>query len=362
MFQEPSDFTDADPSHTMTERDASPRRRHILASINREPPREPRHPEASTTAAAVPGPSEPDAKPDAAKPPADEGEAEAEDGSSHRRRRRRKLRLKDPKRARSRRDRDRSRDEDYDDDGRRRRRRRRRRTRSPTPPDPNEEPPLDPEVAFRESLFDAMADDEGAAYWEGVYGQPVHVYANESVGPQGELERMTDEEYAAYVRQKMWEKTHEGLIEERRRRDEARKEREEREKERRRVDREVERSLLAGEERRSKRARRARWAEYLKGWADWDGQPEGIPWPVESGGRKDVNADSIKMFLFGGLRGDGVGEEEFAKGLRDERVRWHPDKIQQRLGGEVEEGLMRDVTAIFQTIDTLWNDTRRKAS
>ena len=39
----------------------------------------------------------------------------------------------------------------------------------------------DPEAAFRESLFDAMADDEGAAFWEGVYGQPIHVYERPAV-------------------------------------------------------------------------------------------------------------------------------------------------------------------------------------
>src|SRR5436190_10673322 len=33
-----------------------------------------------------------------------------------------------------------------------------------------------PDTAFRESLFDALADDEGAAYWESVYGQPIHIY------------------------------------------------------------------------------------------------------------------------------------------------------------------------------------------
>ena len=47
--------------------------------------------------------------------------------------------------------------------------------------------------------------------------------------------------------------------------------------------------------------------------------------------------------------------------MRDERVRWHPDKIQQRLGGEVDADVMKDVTVIFQTVDRLYNDTRRKS-
>ena len=32
---------------------------------------------------------------------------------------------------------------------------------------------LDPDTLFRESLFDAMADDEGAAFWSGVYDVPI---------------------------------------------------------------------------------------------------------------------------------------------------------------------------------------------
>ena len=331
----------------MTDRDASPRRRHILASINREPPK-----------------ALPDDKPSASPPTAAPREPEPEyehkvaqddggEGSSRSHGRRRRLRLKDPNRPRSRRHR--SKEDD------RRHGRRKKRARSPTPQDPYEEPPLDPEAAFRESLFDAMADDEGAAYWEGVYGQPVHVYSNERMGPQGELERMTDEEYAAYVRQKMWEKTHEGLLEERKKREEAREEGARMERERRRVEKEMRRSLRAGEERRREKRVRDRWEEYVKAWAGWNGSREEIPWPVESGARTDVSEDAVKEFFFSGLKREGKREGEFARALRDERVRWHPDKMQQRLGGEVDADLMRDVTAIFQTVDRLWNDTRRKA-
>ncbi|KAJ4304391.1 hypothetical protein N0V88_002004 [Collariella sp. IMI 366227] len=136
-----------------------------------------------------------------------------------------------------------------------------------------------------------MADDEGAAYWESVYGQPIHVYSRPSHSSHshpsnGQLERMTDDEYASYVRQKMWEKTHAGLLE-------------------------------------------ARAAERERGGGAREGE------------------------------GEGGGEKEFAARLKEERVRWHPDKMQQRLGGKVDEKVMRDVTAIFQVVDALWNDTRK---
>ena len=83
--------------------------------------------------------------------------------------------------------------------------------------------------SFRESLFDALADDEGAAFWQGVYGQPIHTYAPYRENPEeGELERMTDEEYVAHVRAQMWHKSHGYILEERERRA---KEHEERKKE-----------------------------------------------------------------------------------------------------------------------------------
>lgn len=273
-----------------------------------------------------------------------------------------------------------------DDDGERRHRRHERRRRrrggeaAPAAPPPGEpdpldpEPPLDPETAFRESLFDAMADDEGAAYWEAIYGQPVHVYPREAANPAtGELERMTEDEYAAHVRQKMWEKTHAGLLEERARRRAAREARARREREReaeadeeRRVRREVERSLRRGDERRRRREWTGRFREYADAWEGWagGGGPEGIPWPTRSGRGRDVgDEEEVRRFFVRGLDLEALGEREFAARLKEQRVRWHPDKMQQRLGGKekVDERVMKDVTAVFQVIDTLYDDIRSKS-
>ncbi|UNI21506.1 hypothetical protein JDV02_007490 [Purpureocillium takamizusanense] len=254
-------------------------------------------------------------------------------------------------------------------DRHRHRRRHHRRRRSPTPPNIHEAPPLDPEAAFRESLFDAMADDEAALYWESVYGQPLHIYSNERVGPQGELERMTEEEYAAHVRQKMFEKTHAGILEEQARREERRRQREQVERERRRThDREdkrqrelhgeMERSLRRGRERRERKTWAGLWDRYTAAWATWDGDAKEVPWPVRDGERKSIDDDNVRTFLVHGLNLREVGESAFAAKLRDERVRWHPDKIQQRLGGRVDSEVMKDVTAIFQIIDRLWGEMR----
>ncbi|OLN93884.1 hypothetical protein CCHL11_03431 [Colletotrichum chlorophyti] len=337
----------------MTSPPPSPRRRHILSSIN---------PESREPASGSAKRSTPSMSTESKEQPAKEEAAADEDNLRPRSSR---IRLKSKHRpSRSHRDRERG-DGDDSRSGRHRHhrhhRRHRRRSRSPTPPNPYEPDALDPEAAFRESLFDAMADDEGAAYWEGVYGQPIHVYSNERPGQQGELERMTDEEYAAHVRQKMWEKTHQGLLEERARREEARKRKAEDEKRNRKIQEDMERSLRRGEERRRKKTWAKLWEEYTQGWSDWNGGVDRIPWPVESRRRKDITEREVRRFIVNGLAVEDIGEKEFTAKLREERVRWHPDKMQQRLGGQVDDAVMKDITAIFQIIDNLWADTRSKA-
>jgi hypothetical protein len=230
---------------------------------------------------------------------------------------------------------------------------------------------LDPDVAFRESLFDAMADDEGAQFWEGVYGQPIHTYPDVKKGPDGELERMTDEEYTAFVRAKMYEKTHQHLIEEKARRDAAKKEREtlakeaaKEEKEARRFREKVEESLKRGEERKMRKVWTERWDNYIQKWETLGNGGvkvaiASIPWPVESGKRKDIALKEVeKFFLFAPTAGQPT-EAQLGKVLKTERVRWHPDKIQQKLGGQdVSEDVMQAVTAVFQVIDRMWTELR----
>jgi len=243
---------------------------------------------------------------------------------------------------------------------------------------------LSPDDAFRESLFDAMADDEGAAYWEGVYGQPLHVYSKDKLGQGGELEQMTDEEYAAHVRAKMYEKTHQHIIEERARREEARK-REKRMKEEawktqqesEAFERRIAESLRRGNERKRKKKQKEQWEEYLKAWQELRGagpdtevgqtkQSESarhrIPWPVETGRCSDITREAVEKFF---LNGSSACETEESPDLlailKTERVRWHPDKMQQRLGIEqLDQETMAAVTAVFQTVDWMWSELRDK--
>ncbi|KAI2470395.1 hypothetical protein F4781DRAFT_178987 [Annulohypoxylon bovei var. microspora] len=354
----------------MTAEPASPKRRHILSSIN--PDHRSTSPEIESRTSPKEAPP-PQPEPDEEHASAENREETAETRES---KKTSKFRFKSKKSSRSHRHSSRDRDREHDQDSadeelsshrhrrhrhhHRHHRHKRRRSRSPTPPNPFEPPPLDTETAFRESLFDAMADDEGAAYWQNVYGQPIHVYPNSRPGPDGELERMTDDEYATFVRQRMWEKTHAGLLEERARQEERKRKKDEGEEEARRLTREMERSLRRGEERRRRKGWKEKFEEYGRAWTSWDGGAEGIGWPVRSGRREDVGADAVRDFFVMGIDPEEVGEAEFLAKLKEERVRWHPDKIQQKLGGKVDEAVMRDVTAVFQIVDKLWSDTRSK--
>ncbi|KAI9861685.1 MAG: hypothetical protein M1824_002116 [Vezdaea acicularis] len=243
---------------------------------------------------------------------------------------------------------------------------------------------IDPDAAFRESLFDALADDEGAAYWEGVYGQPIHTYPFERTGPDGELERMTDEEYAAFVRARMYEKTHQHAIEERARREDARQRekllREEgrkAEKEGRMFERIIDERLRSGQDRMRKKELASAWEDYNRKWERLNSgkfKSEGtsesmpgisvkdqIPWPVQGGMFSDVRRKAIEDFFktspFATGKTDPTTTLQII--LKAERVRWHPDKMQQKLGIQgIDDPTMKAVTAVFQVIDCMWTDSK----
>lgn len=259
---------------------------------------------------------------------------------------------------------------DYDDPDRRHR-------ESLYDPLNNGSPDVDSDAMFRESIFDAMADDEGADYWEGVYGQPIHIYPNTKPGPDGTLERMTDEEYADFVRTKMWEKSHQHILEERAAHERARQRRKERnrdleeetakeEAERENIRRQMEDSLKRGAERKRAKEAGTAWATYATKWdhlkslqAPGPHDPRTIiPWPVASGRAGQVEGKLIEQFL----RSSPDWKEDALALLKVERVRWHPDKMQQRFGQHLDTETMKLVTAVFQVIDRLWNDPNLRRS
>ncbi|KAK3696606.1 hypothetical protein LTR37_017859 [Vermiconidia calcicola] len=318
-----------------------------------------------------------------------------------------------------------------EDDEERKHRRKRRKHEYPTPPQehaaeietesnepahpfPREPtyplaPDQDPTDAFRTSLFDALADDEGAAaYWESVYSQPIHVYPRPSVEntATGELEQMSDAEYVDYVKRRMWEKKHpEAVFDRQRKERERRAEEEEKTREREEfVRRKEQAAWQKGQRRRfgdgsddddddykreryaheftgdtntapstsSARTRkqeeyRTAWSNYLSAWDELKrdllaqrNEPSSdtskrIPWPVLP--TKTVVKANIEAFFH---HIPASNSQERLKVLKAERVRWHPDKIQQRFGGAVDEGTMKLVTGVFQVVDAVLEEERKK--
>jgi hypothetical protein len=235
---------------------------------------------------------------------------------------------------------------------------------------------MDPDSAFRESLFDALADDEGAAYWEGVYGQPIHVYPKTKEGPKGELEQMDDEEYATYVRNRMWEKSHQHIVEERQRREEQRRKdklREEQESSSRAYptdfDSMIDAALQRGESRKRRRSWEQAWKDYTEKWTrliQRSKETESstseaaeitsslIPWPVISGKLEDVSKETVRNFF------QRHPPEDLPSLLKVERVQWHPDKMQQRLRGQaLNDDIAKMVTAVFQIVDDMWAEIKK---
>lgn len=247
---------------------------------------------------------------------------------------------------------------------------------------------LSPDTAFRESLFDALGDDEGAEYWQAIYGQPIHTYANPSIprGPHGELEQMSEEEYAAYVRTRMWERTREGMLEAQEQLRAERREKEERERkerewtegrrERERFERAMEESLRRGRDRKRGKAWKGLGEGYLKRWEEVDvlrGNGNGggkvfeelVFWPVESGKRRGVSREAVEEFLRHALVPASASasgkEDDLLAVLKSERVRWHPDKIQHRYGVlGIDDAVMRSVTEVFQIVDEMWNELKER--
>lgn len=237
---------------------------------------------------------------------------------------------------------------------------------------------LDPDMAFRESLFDAMADDEGASFWESVYGQPIHNYARPShtFKDKSPLDVMTDNEYANYVRAEMYKKSHEYIFEERARREKEKKRLKKEEEQDRKDWQRTERERLLKEQERRKRKGRRRWDEYVQDWerilavstattatsnsrnspVEMMREKMKIPWPVNSGKLADVSQTSVEAFLRSANLQD---TRQFSEMLRRERVRWHPDKAMQRWGRDkMDEETLKGVTSVFQVIDGLWNDNK----
>ncbi|QIX00818.1 hypothetical protein AMS68_006335 [Peltaster fructicola] len=246
--------------------------------------------------------------------------------------------------------------------------------REPAPPNP----PTDD--AFLSSLLDALADDEAAAYWESVYSQPIHAFSRPTIRTaKGELEEMSDDQYAAWVKEKMWEKQHPEVVIERDRA--ARKQQEEEYAKQKKKDDFVRRREKEAWERASEYKTTEdyeyvfdhqsshnttessipstrwhdAWIEYLAAWEKLndEGTADTSQLPRPTLPSKPLTRPHIEEFMQNMPLQSGQTRQHV---LKVERVRWHPDKIQQRFRGKADDDTMKTVTNIFQIIDAIWTD------
>ena len=88
-----------------------------------------------------------------------------------------------------------------------------------------------------------------------------------------------------------------------------------------------------------------------------------VPWPVVTLRVADISHAAVEDFLRHAPRtNEQTGEkQDLGSILKRERVRWHPDKVQQRYGSlELEPSTMKSVTAVFQIIDRLWTEEKER--
>lgn len=122
----------------------------------------------------------------------------------------------------------------------------------------------------------------------------------------------------------------------------------------------MEESLRRGAERKRAKDMEASWTKYLDRWDHirsmqknaLDDPRNIIPWPVETGRASRVDSKAIEQFL----RSAPTWREDALALLKTERVRWHPDTLQQRFGQHLDTETMKLITAVFQVVDRLWNE------
>jgi hypothetical protein len=117
------------------------------------------------------------------------------------------------------------------------------------------------------------------------------------------------------------------------------------------------------------------WAAYLQAWdalkatlanpsSPSAGPPKPpskrIPWPTLQ--NRPATRPNIEAFMrHAPATSDGdKSSSSQLQALKVERVRWHPDKVQQRFGGAVDEGTMKVVTGVFQVVDDLVEEERKQ--
>ena len=108
--------------------------------------------------------------------------------------------------------------------------------------------------------------------------------------------------------------------------------------------------------------RRMRRDAYLAMWAALDGRPDGrirfgdVPWPSRRADLRSRAAQAEMRDVLLGLAPCGAGERR--KRLREELMRWHPDRWSQRYRGRLEAAdaprILERATAVSQYVGQLY--------
>lgn len=202
---------------------------------------------------------------------------------------------------------------------------------------------------FRAKLFDELGFEDEADNVHAMmddYFVPDRWASSEHTAPANPS-HMTDEEYAEWVRESMWKRTHAKEAEEAEKRQRERDERRARDKARRRETKRLEKDAAAESDRRRRardeaRALAAR-ADYSDRWARLQASaPAGltlsfatVPWPVHPppSSADDLTPDAIAAFLLADSRsgsGSAAGEKPKKQRLKEALLLWHPDRFEGR--------------------------------
>lgn len=200
------------------------------------------------------------------------------------------------------------------------------------------------ERRFREKLFDAMGDDAGPADTEARFNEyddyvPPR-WRDDQSHNRDDPSMMEDDEYAEWVREGMWRRTHRAEVEAQERAEEERKRKKEKEKARREETRKMERE---DNERRARRRQVKEQQSIVDAWTAYDtrwtqlrtGPASGklaftdLPWPSHPLPTLPLEPDtlskqSVSSFLLSPLHSVGKPRKQR---LREALLLYHPDRF-----------------------------------
>ncbi|KAH7334694.1 hypothetical protein B0J17DRAFT_671190 [Rhizoctonia solani] len=210
------------------------------------------------------------------------------------------------------------------------------------------------ERQFREKLLDAMGDDAGFETIETQFNEyddvvPDRWKDSASSHLRNDPSMMDDDQYAEWIREGIWRRTHKAEVEAQERAEEERKRKREKERARREKTRRMERE---DNERRARRKQVKEQRSALEGWIAYETQwaqlrPSettslgftDLPWPCYPPPRLPLEPDTlskqtISSFLLSPLHSIGKPRKQR---LREALLLYHPDRFMAKWMGRVRK-------------------------